>query len=62
MAAVYGKIFDVAVSSDGTLAATVSEDFTARVWDLDEEEHCAHVLEGHSGWSVLQPMVLNSWA
>eukprot|EP00983_Pelagomonas_calceolata_P101216 1158671-Pelagomonas_calceolata.AAC.6 len=34
------------------MAATASEDFTCRVWDLDEEV-CAHVLEGHSGWCVL---------
>ncbi len=42
-------MFDVAISFDGTLAATASEDFTCRVWDLDEEK-CAHTLEGHSGW------------
>ena len=44
-----GQVFDVAISSDGCLAATVSDDFTCRVWDLDEEE-CLHVLEGHTGW------------
>ncbi|GFH33083.1 WD_REPEATS_REGION domain-containing protein, partial [Haematococcus lacustris] len=38
-----------AISADGSLAATVSEDFSCRVWDLDSEEGL-HVLEGHSGW------------
>lgn len=44
-------VFDVAISADGCMAATVSDDFTCRVWDLDEE-CCMHVLEGHSGWWV----------
>ena len=43
------QVFGVAISADGTLAASVADDFTCRVWDLDEEE-CLHVLEGHSGW------------
>ena len=35
------------------MAATVSDDFTCRVWDLDEgDEECLHVLEGHTGWWV----------
>jgi len=42
-------VFGVAISSDGSLAATVSDDMTCRVWDLDDEE-CRHVLEGHCGW------------
>ena len=46
-----GQVFDVAISADGCMAATVSDDFTCRVWDLDEE-CCMHVLEGHSGWWV----------
>ena len=40
---------DVAISSDGCMAATVSDDYTCRVWDLDDEE-CLHVMEGHNGW------------
>ncbi len=45
----FGLVFDVALSSDGSMAVTASEDFTARVWDLDEAK-CEHVLQGHSGW------------
>jgi WD40 repeat protein len=44
-----GIVMDVAISSDGCMAATVSDDYTCRVWDLDEEE-CLHVMEGHNGW------------
>jgi WD40 repeat protein len=39
-------VLEVALSGDGTLAATASDDFTARVWDL-ETYKCLHVLEGH---------------
>jgi WD40 repeat protein len=45
----FGVVFDVALSDDGALAVSVSDDFTARVWDL-EDFSCQHVLEGHSGW------------
>jgi len=41
------------------MAATASEDFTCRIWDLDEEA-CAHVLEGHSGWCVLEFVIFPS--
>ena len=42
-------IWDVSFSSDGRLAATAADDFTVRVWDV-EEQSCVHVLEGHEGW------------
>ncbi len=42
-------MFAVALSSDGAFAATASEDFTARIWDLDEAK-CDNVLQGHTGW------------
>jgi WD40 repeat protein len=45
----FGLVFDVALSADGCMAATASEDFTARVWDMATLK-CEHVLEGHSGW------------
>ena len=45
-----GAVLDVCISSDGTLAVTVSDDFSARVWDLDEDGVAMHVLEGHAGW------------
>jgi WD40 repeat protein len=48
-AAGFGLVYDVALSGDGDMAATASEDFTTRIWDL-ETYKCMHVLEGHSGW------------
>jgi WD40 repeat protein len=50
---VEGVVFDVAISSDGSLAALVSNDFCCRVYDLDEdteEREPLQVLKGHSGW------------
>lgn len=32
-----GALLDAAFSADGTLAATASEDFTIRVWDMDDD-------------------------
>ncbi|KAG1654342.1 hypothetical protein FOA52_009003 [Chlamydomonas sp. UWO 241] len=53
---VQGVVFDVAISSDGSLAALVSNDFCCRVYDLDEEAgdrpDALRVLQGHSGWVV----------
>jgi hypothetical protein len=44
-------VWDVAISADGVLAATASDDLTVRVWELLGNS-CRHVLEGHSGWVV----------
>ncbi|EFJ52985.1 hypothetical protein VOLCADRAFT_115581 [Volvox carteri f. nagariensis] len=49
-AGLVGSVLDVCVCSDGTLAATVSDDFSCRVWDLDEDGEQLHLLEGHGGW------------
>ncbi len=46
-----GTIWDVAISADGVLAATASDDLTVRVWELNGNS-CRYVLEGHSGWVV----------
>ncbi len=43
-------VLDVCISSDGVLCVTASDDFSARVWDLDEDGEQLHVLERHGGW------------
>ena len=43
-----GGVVAVAVSADGALAVTGSEDLDARVWDL-ASGRCVHVLAGHTG-------------
>lgn len=42
-------VLDVAIAVDSILAATASDDFTVKIWDLDDQQ-CLQTLEGHSGW------------
>lgn len=46
-----GEVLDVALSGDGVLGATVSNDMKAKVWDLDQQQ-CVQTLRGHTGWIV----------
>jgi WD40 repeat protein len=42
-------VFSVAVTGDGRIAVSGSDDMTVRVWDL-AEGRCSAVLEGHTSW------------
>lgn len=44
-----GWVWDVALSPDGTLMASVSNGMTTRLWDVDKGS-MFRILEGHSGW------------
>lgn len=43
-----GVVEAIAWSPDGSLIATVSNDHSVRVWDVDNR-HLVHVLRGHTG-------------
>ncbi len=50
-----GAVLDVALSGDGVLAATASDDFSVKVWELEDQE-CLHTLMvgcGGAGAGVL---------
>lgn len=44
-----GRVNSVKLCDVKHTAMTVSDDFTARVWDWSTGE-CRHVLQGHGGW------------
>jgi WD40 repeat protein len=44
-------VLDVALSQDGVLGASCSDDFSVRVWDLEHRE-CLKTCKGHTGWVV----------
>lgn len=46
-----GAVLDVAISSDGVLGVTVSDDMRVKVWDLDQQQ-CVATCRGHTGWVV----------
>lgn len=46
-----GDVLDVALSEDGVLGASCSDDFSVRVWDLEHRE-CLKTCKGHTGWVV----------
>lgn len=51
MCACAGDVLDVALSQDGVLGASCSDDFSVRVWDLEHRE-CLKTCKGHTGWVV----------
>jgi WD40 repeat protein len=44
-------VLDVALSQDGVLGASCSDDFFVKVWDLEHKE-CLQTCKGHTGWVV----------
>jgi WD40 repeat protein len=44
-------VLDVALSQDGVLGASCSDDFLVKVWDLEHKE-CLQTCKGHTGWVV----------
>jgi WD40 repeat protein len=46
-----GSVLDVALSQDGVLGASCSDDFLVKVWDLEHKE-CLQTCKGHTGWVV----------
>ena len=46
-----GAVLDVALSQDGVLGASCSDDFSVKVWDLEHKE-CLKTCKGHTGWVV----------
>ena len=44
-----GRVNSIKVTDFDHTAVTVSDDFTARVWDWTTGQ-CKHVLAGHGGW------------
>jgi WD40 repeat protein len=55
-----GAVLDVALSSDGVLGASVSNDMKAKVWDLDQQL-CVQTLRGHTGWIVSVKVRMAVW-
>jgi WD40 repeat protein len=56
-----GELLDVALSSDGVLGATVSNDMKGKVWDLDQQQ-CVQTLRGHTGWIVSVKVRRQGWS
>eukprot|EP00775_Hariotina_reticulata_P003662 gene3662-3923_t len=46
-----GAVLDVAMSQDGVLGCTASDDFSVKIWHLDQQQ-CVKTCKGHSGWVV----------
>lgn len=46
-----GAVLDVCFSHDGVLASSCSDDFSVKLWDLDNKE-CLNTCKGHTGWVV----------
>lgn len=54
-----GAVLDVALSHDGVLGASCSDDLSVRVWDLEHRD-CIKTCKGHTGW-VVSLQVRCSW-
>jgi WD40 repeat protein len=54
-----GAVLDVAISQDGVLGCTASDDFSVKIWDLDQQQ-CVKTCKGHSGWVVSVRVSLSS--
>ena len=54
-----GRVNSVKMCDVNQTAMTVSDDFTARVWNWSTGQ-CLHVLEGHGGWVSDMAMLSNA--
>ena len=54
-----GRVNSVKLCDANQTAMTVSDDFTARVWNWSTGQ-CLHVLEGHGGWVSDMAMLSNA--
>lgn len=54
-----GRVNSVKLCDVNQTAMTVSDDFTARVWNWSTGQ-CLHVLEGHGGWVSDMAMLSNA--
>ena len=54
-----GRVNSVKLCDVNHTAMTVSDDFSARVWDWSTGQ-CLHVLEGHGGWVSDMAMLSNA--